>query len=84
MAGMQPAVAPFTGAEPLDGDLPYVDVTWPTFGTLANVKFETGLQVDDGAGPLFINLKNVTLTGCRVVASAQFVGKVYVLGVEYS
>lgn len=84
MAAIQSAVAAFNGAQPLDGDQYYVDLTWPTFTTLGNVRFTFGVQVDDSAGAIVVTLKSVTLTGCRVLASGQFTGKVYVLGVEYS
>lgn len=84
MAAIRQATATFTGAEPLDGDQPYVDVTWAAMGTLGNVRIMIGTQVDDGGGTIAPNFKSLTLTGCRVLAPAQFVGKVYVTAVEYA
>lgn len=84
MAANQQATATFTGAEPLDGDQSYVDLTWPTMTTLANVRLTYGVQVDDGSGAVAITLKNHTLTGVRVLASAPFTGKVYVAAAEYA
>lgn len=84
MAAIYTRTATFDGTQPLDGDQPYVDVSWPSLGTLANVRIGTGVQVDDGNGQIGANHKSLTLTGCRVLASAHFTGKVYVTVTEFS
>lgn len=74
---IQSAQATFNAAQPLDGDLPYIDVTWTSaFTTTASYRVALGVNVSDGAGPIAINFKTKTTTGIRVLASDQFTGTV--------
>lgn len=74
---IQTATAAFTGAQSLDGDLPYVDVTWPTAYVSATVyRVVCGPVVTDALGTIAINLKNKAGATVRVTASGQFTGTV--------
>lgn len=76
---IQTATATFNGAQPLDGDQPYVDLTWPTAYASASVyRLGDGPNVTDGNGGVSVNFKNKTGSGVRVIVSDQFVGTVEV------
>ena len=76
---IQSRTANFTGAEPLDGELPFIDITWPTaYAAPEAYRIAHGVTINDGGGPVVVNVKNKTSTGVRVIASGQFVGTVEV------
>jgi hypothetical protein len=72
---LQTATATFNGAQSLDGDLPYIDVTWPTAYSSSSV-YRVALGVNTSDGPLAIMFKSKTASGVRVLASDQFSGTV--------
>lgn len=79
----QSITATFTGAQPLDGDVPYIDVTWPSAYPSASVyRISAGAIVTDGNGTMTVCLKSKTATGVRVFAADQFVGTVELLAFD--
>lgn len=83
----QTTIATFTGAEPLDGDFPYVDLTFGTaYASAAAYQAFPGVAVSDGSGAIvaWIKASSVTASGLRVLVSEQFTGTVAVITSDYS
>lgn len=79
----QTATATFNGAQPLDGDLPFIDITWGTaYASAAAYQIAKGEVVTDGSGPIVANFKTKTATGVRVTVSDQFTGTVELTAVD--
>ena len=77
------ATATFTGGQPLDGDFPYVDVTWATpYSAVGAYRVFAGVGVTDSNGAIVINLKSKSTTGVRVLASDQFTGSVELIAMD--
>ena len=76
-ASVQVGAATFNGANSLDGDYPYADVTWVTpYASAAAYRIAIAGIVNDGGGMISVNLKSKTASGVRVYVSAQFTGVV--------
>jgi hypothetical protein len=74
---INPITATFNGAQPLDGDFPYVDITWPTaYASASAYRIAFGANLTDGNGALSIFFKNKAGSGVRVCATDQFTGTV--------
>lgn len=81
----QATIATFTAAEPLDGDFPYVDITFGTAYASASVYAAVlGVEFSDGYGPIEVWIKesSVTASGLRLLAADQFAGTVTVITVD--
>ena len=80
---IQTQTATFTGAQPLDGDLPYIDVTWPTaYASASAYRVVCGAVVADALGTIAINLKSKAGATVRVTASDQFTGSVELISFD--
>jgi hypothetical protein len=76
MPNVQTAQAEFDGTQSLDGDFPYVDVTWDeAYAAAADYLVLLGMSAD---GPVHCWIKDgtKTTTGCRVLAVDHFTGTV--------
>lgn len=78
MGALQITIATFTGAEPLDGDFPYVEITFAEpYDSADDYEVFYGANVDDeNAVALRTPLAHRTATGLRVYAPDQFTGTV--------
>jgi hypothetical protein len=80
---IQTATATFTGAQLLDGDLPYIDIVWTTtYASPASYRVVCGPVITDSLGTIAINLKNKYSNAVRVTASDQFVGTVELISFD--
>ena len=80
---IQSAQATFNGAQPLDGDTPYVDITWTSaYTTTTAYRVAHGVNVTDSGGPIAVNFKTKTTTGIRVLVSDQFTGTVEIVAYD--
>ena len=79
----QSVTATFTGAQSLDGDFPYVDITWTSaYASVGVYRIFAGTAITDANGVIVVNLKNKSTTGVRVLASDQFTGSVELTAVD--
>lgn len=75
----------FTGAEPLDGDFPYIDVVIAAPYSDPDAYFALlGQAVDDGGGPVAVWIEDTSRAenGFRILAAEQFSGTVSVVTVD--
>jgi len=78
VSGMQTAEAEFNGAQSLDGEYPYVDITWPVaYASNAAYRVTYGIEIASGGLiPVIAYVKTGAGASLRVYASAQFTGTV--------
>lgn len=79
----QTTTAAFNGAQPLDGDFPYVDITFATAYDDEDRYAEVGgVAVDSGGVAVWVKESSRTGTGLRLLAADQFTGTVRVITVD--
>ncbi len=81
---IQNQTATFNGAQSLDGDYPYVDITWTTAFSSAGAY----IIVDGPSAVLpvvcWVKSGSKTASGCRVLAADQFTGDFVLIAVPVS
>lgn len=77
----QTAFATFNSAQPLDGDYPYIDVTWSVpYASSSSYRVFKG-EITSGAA-VIVNFKSKAAGTIRVIASDQWTGTVELVAVD--